>query len=122
MSKGQAVAAALLAGLLAGTWLGFAADRRALRGLKGRRPDPERIAKRLERVLMLDAQQTAKVRDIVASRGARHEALRQEHEAAFKALRAEIDAEIEKVLDEGQRRRFAEKRAAWEKRRAALAR
>lgn len=119
MSKVQAVSAALLAGLLAGAWVGSALDRRALRRLHRRGPDVERMVGRFRRELKLDDAQAAKVREALESRRAKHEALRQEHEARFKALRAEIDADIEKLLTGEQRERFAEMRAEWEKRRAA---
>jgi Spy/CpxP family protein refolding chaperone len=117
VSKNQAVAAALLAGLLAGTWLGFAADRRAHRG-RGKGPNVERIVKKLARDLKLDEKQSAAVREAMTARRAKHEELRKEHEARFKALRAEIDADIEKVLTPEQKKAFAEKRAEWERKRA----
>lgn len=118
MSRNQAVAAALLAGLLAGTWLGFAADRRA-HSRRGKAFSAERVVEKLTRELKLDEKQSAAVREIVTARRDRHEELRREHEARFKALRAEIDADIEKVLTPEQRKAFAEKRAQWERRRAA---
>lgn len=118
MSKTQSVLAALLAGLLAGTWLGFTLDRSALRKMRRRGPDVEHIVKRLSRDLKLDEAQSAKVREAMASRRARYEALRREHTQRFSALRAEIDADIEKLLTEEQKKAFAKSRLEWEKRRA----
>lgn len=118
MSKAQAVAAALLAGLLAGTFIGYKADRSALRKTRHRGFSAERVAGKLSRDLKLDPAQSAKLRELLVARRSKHDALRKEHEARFKALRAEIDADIEKLLTEEQRKAFAEKRARWEKRRA----
>jgi Spy/CpxP family protein refolding chaperone len=118
VSKTQSVVAALLAGLLAGTWLGFSLDRSALRRMRKRGPDVERIVEKLSRDLKLDAAQAAKVREAMESRRARHEALRKEHAERFSALRAEIDADIEKLLTEEQKKAFAASRLRWEKRRA----
>lgn len=117
MSKNQAVAAALLAGLLAGAWLGFAADRRS-HGRRGKSFNAERITEKLTRDLKLDEKQGAQVLEIMKSRRVKHEELRKEHEARFKALRAELDADIERVLTPEQKKAFAEKRARWERRRA----
>lgn len=119
MSRNQAVAAALLAGLLAGTWLGYSLDRSALRKMRKRGPHVERIVQRLTRDLKLDESQVAKVREAMEARRPRYEALRKEHEARFSALRAEIDADIEKLLTEDQKKAFAESRLEWERKRAS---
>lgn len=115
MSRAQAVAAALLAGLLIGAWGGARLDRDARRRSRRQGPNVEKVVKRFERDLKLDAAQTVKVREILESRRGRHEALRKESDERFRALRVEMDVEIEKLLTEEQKARFAETRARWEK-------
>lgn len=122
MNHRRNVVAALLVGLLAGAWAGSALNRKAMRRMHGQGPDVEKIVKRLTRDLKLDEPQAAAVRAAIESRRPEHMKLRQEHEARFKALRAQVDADIEKVLTPEQKVRFAEKRAEWEKKRGSISR
>ncbi len=118
MNKTSAVAAALLAGLLAGVWIGSALERSSSRKARRQGPDIERMVKKLERALELDAAQVVKVRAALESRRGRHEALRKSSHDSFMALRAEVDRDIEAVLTDVQKPRFAALRAKWEKRHA----
>lgn len=118
MSRNSAVAAALLVGLLAGVWAGSALERSSSRKARRQGPDVERMVGKLEKALDLDAAQTVKVRAALESRRARHDALRKESHAGFAALRAEIDRDIEAVLTDAQKPRFAELRERWVKRHA----
>ena len=113
MKEKSAVAAALLVGLLAGVWTGSALERSASRKARRQGPDVERMVGKLEKALDLDPAQTVKVRAVLESRRARHDALRKESHAGFAALRAEIDRDIEAVLSDAQKPRFAELRAKW---------
>lgn len=117
MNARSNLAAALLVGLIVGVWAGSVLDRRAMGKMRRQGPNIEKMVKRLTRDLKLDDSQAAAVRAALESRKARHEQLRAEHEGRMKALRAEIDADIEKVLTPEQKTRFAEKRAEWEKKR-----
>lgn len=120
MNPRSNVAAALLIGLIVGVWTGSSLDRKAMRRLHGQGPNVEKMVKRLKRDLKLDEAQTVAVRSALESRRPQHMKLREEHEARFRALRAEIEADIEKVLTPEQKVRFAEKRAEWEKRRGSV--
>lgn len=115
MSGRASVAAALLAGLIAGVWTGSALQRSASRKARREPPDVERIVRKLERSLELDAAQTAKVRTALESRRERHDALKKESHDRLAALRAEIDRDIEAVLTDAQKTRFAELCAKREK-------
>jgi septal ring factor EnvC (AmiA/AmiB activator) len=115
VSRSRAVIAALLAGLLAGVWAGSFCERAARRRMRRQGPDVEKAVARFRRDLKLDDAQAAKVREALESRRDRHESLRRDQEARFKALRDEIDADIDKALTPGQQARFAELRARWEK-------
>ncbi|MDX6771158.1 MAG: hypothetical protein SF051_16635 [Elusimicrobiota bacterium] len=118
MSRGSAVVAALLVGLLAGVWTGSALQRSASRKARRQGPDVERLVRKLERSLSLDAAQSAKVREALESRRGRHDALKKESHERFVALRAEVDRDIEAVLTDDQKARFARLRAEWEKKHA----
>lgn len=118
MNKNSAVAAGLLVGLLVGVWTGSALERSASRKARRQGPNVERMVGKLEKALDLDSAQTGKVRAALESRRARHDALRKQSHAGFAALRAEIDRDIEAVLTDAQKPRFAQLRAKWEKKHA----
>jgi phytoene dehydrogenase-like protein len=109
---------ALLAGLLAGFWAGARLERAAQRKARRDGPDIARIHSRFVRRLTLNEDQSAKLRTIFESRRERFKAIQREEHDKAAALRLEIDREIEAMLDAGQKARFAEMRARWEKKHA----
>lgn len=109
---------ALLLGLLAGFWGGARLERASSLKIRRDGPSVEKIHRRFVKKLGLDETQSAKVRAVLDSRRDRFAALRREGHDKAAALRAEMDREIEAVLDERQKAVFAEMRARWEKRHA----
>lgn len=107
---------ALLAGLLAGVWIGSRCERSAQRRLKREGPNAEHALKKLRKHLNLREDQTAAIRAIMASRKEQFAAARRDSADRIRALRAGVDKEIEPLLDEAQKRKFAELRARWDKR------
>lgn len=106
---------ALLAGLLAGVWIGSRCERSAQRRLRHQGPDAEQALKKIRKQLSLRDDQTAAVRKIMEARKGEFAAARREGRERVLALRAGIDKEIEVVLDEDQRKKFAEMRIRWDK-------
>jgi len=109
---------AVLAGLLAGVWIGSRCERAAGRRMRREGPRPERVMKMLRRELSLTSEQMPQVRAILDAKRPKFQAVRKQEQAAMAALRAEIDKDIEPLLDEGQKKKQIELRARWEKRAA----
>lgn len=109
---------AVLAGLLAGVWIGSRCERAAGRRLRREGPRPERVVKMLRRHLKLTDEQLPKVREILEAKRPAFQAIRREEQSRMAALRAEIDKEIAPLLDEEQKKKQVELRARWEKRAA----
>lgn len=117
MSRGwRLVLPALLAGLLAGAWLGSRLERSAQRRMRREGPRPERVLKMLRRELALRPDQVQAVRGILEAKRPAFAALRREEALLMDGLRAQIDAEITPLLDEPQRAKMEALRARWRKR------
>ena len=112
---------AVLAGLLAGVWIGARCERAAMRRMRRQGPDPERVVKRFRRELALSEAQAGEIFKLLEARRGRFLALRQEGERRSEALRADVDRDIEKVLDEPQKKKFAAMRERRRKERDAAA-
>lgn len=112
------VVPALLGGLLLGAWIGSRCERAAMRRLRREGPNPEKALKTFRRELSLSDAQTESVRGILLSRRERFAGIRRDGHERFRVLRAEMDAEIEKTLDDAQKKKFAELRARWDKKHA----
>lgn len=106
----------VLAGLLAGLWIGARFERSLQKKIRRDGPNPERIVKKMRRELELTPAQTESVRAILASRREQFAAARREGAERLRALRAGVDKEIEPLLDERQKAKFAALRERWEKR------
>lgn len=104
---------ALLAGLLAGVWLGARCERAASRRMRREGPTPERMLKMFRRELKLRDDQGAPILAILQAKDPAFRAIRRDHEARMAGLRVEIDKDISPLLDEAQRRRLDELRARW---------
>lgn len=107
---------AVLAGLLAGVWIGSRCERAAGRRMRREGPRTERVMKMIRRELKLTDDQAVKVRAVLDAKKPAFQAVRREERARMAALRAEIDKEIEPLLDEAQKKKQIELRAKWEKR------
>lgn len=107
---------AVLAGLLAGVWIGSRCERAAGRRMRREGPRPERVVKMLRRELSLTSTQMPQVRAILEAKRPAFQAIRREEQARMSALRAEIDKDIEPLLDEAQKKKQIELRARWDKR------
>lgn len=108
----------LLAGLLAGFWIGARCERAAERRLRRDGPNVEKIHRKFVKELALDASQSEKVKAILDARKEKFTALRRGHHGQFEALRAEMDKEIEALLSDAQKPRFAALRERWRKKHA----
>ncbi len=106
----------MLAGLLAGVWIGARCERAAGRRMRREGPRPERVMKMLRRELSLTSTQMPQVRAILDAKRPQFQAVRKQEQAAMAALRLEIDKEVEPLLDEAQKKKQVELRAKWEKR------
>lgn len=107
---------AVLGGLLAGVWIGSRFERAANRRLRREGPQPERVMKILKRELKLRGDQSEKVRALLEAKRPAFQAVRREERARMAALRAEINKEIEPLLDDEQRAKQKILRERWEKR------
>lgn len=117
MSRGwRLVLPALLAGLLAGAWLGSRLERSAQRRMRREGPRPERVLKMLRRELALRPDQVQAVRGILEAKRPAFAAVRREEALLMDGLRAQIDAEITPLLDEPQRAKMEALRSRWRKR------
>lgn len=116
MSRGwRLVLPALLAGLLAGVWIGSRCERSAQRRLRHQGPDAEKALKKIRKELVLRDEQTAAVRKIMEARKSQFAAARREGRERVRALRADVDREIEALLDAEQKKKFAEMKIRWDK-------
>ncbi len=106
----------VLAGLLAGVWIGARFERSAQKRIRRDGPSPERVLKKLRRELDLTPVQTESIRSIMASHKGKFVAARREGAARLAELRRGVDKEIEPLLDERQKAKFAALRERWEKR------
>lgn len=107
---------AVLGGLLAGVWIGARCERAASRRVRREGPRLERVMKMLKRELKLRDDQADKVRAALEAKRPAFQAVRREEQARMAALRAEIDRDIEPLLDEAQKKKQVELRARWERR------
>lgn len=107
---------AVLGGLLAGVWIGSRCERAAGRRMRREGPRTERVMKMFRRELKLNDDQAVKVRAVLDAKKPAFQAVRREEQARMAALRAEIDKEIEPLLDEAQKKKQSELRARWDKR------
>ncbi len=105
-----------LLGLLIGGFVGARCQRASLRRSWQKGFDTERLLKRLDRELGLDAGQEAAVKAIVERRREKLAAVRRETMARFDAARKELHAEIEPLLDPGQKEKLAAMAQRWEAR------
>jgi len=102
---------AVLAGMLAGVWIGSRCERAHERRMRKAGPSPERVVKMFRRKLKLRADQTEPVRRIITAKKPAFDAVRLDGEARMEALRSEIDRDIAPLLDEAQRLKLDELRA-----------
>jgi hypothetical protein len=106
---------AVLAGLLAGVWLGSRLERSAAHRMRRQGPKPERVVKMLRRELDLRPDQVQALRALLTAKKTSFQAIRREEESRMAALRAEIDRDLAPFLDDAQKRKLEALRARWQK-------
>lgn len=98
---------AVIAGMILGAGLCLARSWHRRHGP----PSPERMIAKMSRELGLEAAQKDSVKAVFSSHREKFKAFQDESQAQFQQLQAALDADIEKVLDPEQRRKFAAYRA-----------
>lgn len=111
------IAAGFLIGCIAGGAVGARFQKAAYHKFWKRGPDPERMLKKFDRELKLDAGQKAAVKAIIAGHREKMMALHDKTSTAFHDIRQSMRAEIAKVLNPEQQKIFDEMKSRWEKRR-----
>jgi len=106
---------AVLAGLLAGVWLGARLERAAAHRMRRQGPRPERVVKMLRRELDLRPDQVQALRALLTAKKPAFQAIRRDEESRMAALRAEIDRDLAPFLDDAQKKKMEELRARWQK-------
>jgi glucose-6-phosphate dehydrogenase assembly protein OpcA len=106
---------AVLAGLLAGVWLGSRLERAAAHRMRRQGPRPERVVKMLRRELDLRPDQVQALRALLTAKKASFQAIRREEESRMAALRTEIDRDLAPFLDDTQKKKLEALRARWQK-------
>lgn len=111
------IAAGFLIGCIAGGAVGARFQKAAYHKFWKRGPNPERMLKKFDRELKLDAGQKAAVKAIITGHREKMMALHEKTSGAFQDIRLSMHGEIAKVLNPDQRKKFDEMKARWEARR-----
>ncbi|MDD5630241.1 MAG: hypothetical protein PHU21_14335 [Elusimicrobia bacterium] len=105
------VVPAVLVGCLLGLWTGAALEHR-----RPPKPSTERMLSRFSRDLALDPGQRDSLKAVLESYGPKFDALHEDAETRFSALRDSMHAEIAQLLKPEQAERFQKMQARWDSR------
>lgn len=111
---------AFLIGLLVGGFAGARCQRAAMHRFWQKGFDSERMLKKFDRELGLDAKQEEAVRAIVTRQREKVVAMHEETRARFDELRKAMRAEIEPLLTPEQKPRYEAMAARWDARRLKM--
>jgi len=104
---------ALLLGCMLGLWAGHWVTRAAHERMLRRGPDTQRLLKKFNAELKLDAKQQEAVKAVLESHSERMKALHEESLKHLEETRVSLRQDMARILDPEQQKKFQDMQARW---------